>query len=193
MAVPAAISTLAIARSAPHDTRAMVERVRAALDGRDAVDWYATFPAYGHYPPLSKIDGATDYVVLVQETAERFAQSSSFARQSDRARGYARAYGELLTRPAILVESTAGSFSYRNVPLRIVALRGDAARLGAVLASGHCPAPASPCCRVGRSPRQQRFRRTERPRYFHSRTSTKCPAIAAAAAIAGDTRWVRPL
>ena len=29
--------------------------------------------------------------------------------------------------------------------------------------------------------------------YFHSRTSTKCPAIAAAAAMAGDTRWVRPL
>ena len=29
--------------------------------------------------------------------------------------------------------------------------------------------------------------------YFHSRTSTKCPAIAAAAAIAGDTRCVRPL
>ncbi len=27
----------------------------------------------------------------------------------------------------------------------------------------------------------------------HSRTSTKCPVIAAAAAIAGDTRWVRPL
>lgn len=31
------------------------------------------------------------------------------------------------------------------------------------------------------------------PRYFHSRTSTKCPAIAAAAAIAGETRCVRPL
>ena len=29
--------------------------------------------------------------------------------------------------------------------------------------------------------------------YFHSRMSTKCPAIAAAAAIAGDTRCVRPL
>ena len=29
--------------------------------------------------------------------------------------------------------------------------------------------------------------------HFHSRTSTKCPAIAAAAAMAGDTRWVRPL
>ena len=29
--------------------------------------------------------------------------------------------------------------------------------------------------------------------YRHSLTSTKCPAIAAAAAIAGDTRWVRPL
>ena len=34
---------------------------------------------------------------------------------------------------------------------------------------------------------------SEIPRYFHSRTSTKCPAIAAAAAIAGDTRCVRPL
>jgi hypothetical protein len=132
--VPPAVATLAIARSAPHDTRTMVERVRAALDGRDAVDWYATFPGYAHYPPLSKIDGATHYVVLVQETAERFAQSSSFAGQSDRTRAYARAYGELLARPAILVESTAGSFSYRNVPLRIVALRSDAARLGAVLA-----------------------------------------------------------
>jgi hypothetical protein len=32
------------------------------------------------------------------------------------------------------VESTAGSFSYRNVPLRIVALRSDATRLAAVLA-----------------------------------------------------------
>src|SRR5438445_10132186 len=30
-------------------------------------------------------------------------------------------------------------------------------------------------------------------RYRHSLTSTKCPAIAAAAAIAGETRWVRPL
>src|SRR6266404_3992180 len=29
--------------------------------------------------------------------------------------------------------------------------------------------------------------------YRHSLISTKCPAIAAAAAIAGDTRWVRPL
>src|SRR5713101_1176911 len=29
--------------------------------------------------------------------------------------------------------------------------------------------------------------------YRHSLMSTKCPAIAAAAAIAGETRWVRPL
>jgi len=30
-------------------------------------------------------------------------------------------------------------------------------------------------------------------RYFQSRMSTKRPAIAAAAAMAGETRWVRPL
>jgi len=29
--------------------------------------------------------------------------------------------------------------------------------------------------------------------YFHALTSTKCPVIAAAAAMAGETRWVRPL
>jgi hypothetical protein len=29
--------------------------------------------------------------------------------------------------------------------------------------------------------------------YFHVRTSTNLPAMAAAAAMAGDTRWVRPL
>ena len=143
VAAPAAVSTIAIARSAPNDTRSVVERVRAALDGRDAVDWYATFPGYAHYPPLTTIDGATDYVVLVQETADRFVQAGAFPRQSERVRALARAYGELLARPAIVMESTAGNFSYRNVPLRIVALRSDATRLGAVLAglgpAGHPP------------------------------------------------------
>src|SRR5262245_41334034 len=134
VAAPAALSTIAIARSAPNDTRSVVERVRAALDGPDAVDWYGTFPASGHYPPLTAIKDSTDYVVIVQETADRFAQSRAFAHQSDPARAYARAYDELLAQPAILVESTAGSFSYRNVPLRVVALGSDAARLEAVLA-----------------------------------------------------------
>jgi dolichyl-phosphate-mannose-protein mannosyltransferase len=134
VAVSTAVSTIAIAHSAPNDTRSVVERVRAGLDGRDAVDWYATFPAYGHYPPLSAVADSTEYVVVVQETAERFVESGAFPRQPDMVRHYARAYGELLARPAILVESTAGSFSYRNVPLRIVALRSNTARLEAILA-----------------------------------------------------------
>ena len=49
-------------------------------------------------------------------------------------RRHAAAYGELLARPAILVELTAGRFSYRNVPLRIVSLRSNTARLEAILA-----------------------------------------------------------
>jgi hypothetical protein len=133
LAAPPAFTTIAIARSAPHDTRSMIERLRAALDGRDAVDWYASFPAHGHYPPLTTVDGATEYVVLVEETANRFVRAGTFPRQSERVRAYARAYGELLAQPAILVESTVGAFSYRNVPLRIVALRSNAARLEAVL------------------------------------------------------------
>jgi hypothetical protein len=134
IAAPAAVSTIAIVGSAPNDTRSVVERVRAALDGRDAVDWYATFPGYAHYPPLSAIEDATEYVVIVQETADRFVQAGAFPNQPDIVRRYAAAYGELLARPAIVVESTAGSFSYRNVPLRIVALRSTAARLEAILA-----------------------------------------------------------
>jgi Dolichyl-phosphate-mannose-protein mannosyltransferase len=132
VAVPAAISTIAIARSS--DTRSVVERVRATLDGRDAVDWYATFPAYGHYPPLTVIEDSTQYVVVVETTAERFIEAGSFPSQPDIVRRYASGYGELLALPAIVLESTAGSFSYRNVPLRIVALRSDSARLAAVLA-----------------------------------------------------------
>jgi Dolichyl-phosphate-mannose-protein mannosyltransferase len=129
---PAAISTIAIARSS--DTRSVVERVRAALDGRDAVDWYAAFPAYGHYPPLTVIEDSTQYVVVVEATAERFVEAGLFPSQPDIVRRYASGYDELLALPAIVLESTAGSFSYRNVPLRIVALRSDSARLAAVLA-----------------------------------------------------------
>src|SRR5579872_4205234 len=37
------------------------------------------------------------------------------------------------------------------------------------------------------------LRKKGRLTYRHSLISTKCPAMAAAAAIAGETRWVRPL
>ena len=73
--------------------------------------------------------------------------------------------------------------------------------------SGAWPrAPMHLLARSGKSPERAGYRAEDallvgagsRPRaltraQFHSRTSTKCPAIAAAAAIAGDTRWVRPL
>lgn len=134
VAAPAGVSSISIARSAPNDTRSVVGRIMAALDGRDAVDWYATFPAYGYYPPLTAIEHSSEYVVVVQTIADRFIKAGSFPRQPDLVRRYATAYGELLERPAVLVESTLGSFSYRNVPLRIIALRSNAAQLEAVLA-----------------------------------------------------------
>ena len=40
---------------------------------------------------------------------------------------------------------------------------------------------------------REAFRFERKGVYRHSLTSTKWPAIAAAAAIAGETRWVRPL
>jgi hypothetical protein len=156
LAAPPAFTTIAIARSTPHDTRSMIERLRAALDGRDAVDWYASFPAHGHYPPLTTVDGATEYVVLVEETANRFVRAGTFPRQSERVRG------------------PRGSKP---------CFRG----------SVRCRTSASRWCRgARRRPRQRRVARLNRNdvdrRYVHSRTSTKCPAIAAAAAMAGDTK-----
>src|SRR5215211_7337275 len=47
--------------------------------------------------------------------------------------------------------------------------------------------------RTGAHPASSAGRAFAGKRYLHSLTSTKCPAIAAAAAMAGDTRWVRPL
>jgi hypothetical protein len=61
-------------------------------------------------------------------------------------------HGELLAHPRDQVESTAGGFSYRNVPVRIVALRGNAARLEAILA-GLRPLPETRLTLVpGRAP-----------------------------------------
>ena len=51
-----------------------------------------------------------------------------------------------------MVESTAGGFSYRNVPVRIVALRSNAVRLEAILA-GLGPLPETRLTLVpGRAP-----------------------------------------
>ena len=69
------------------------------------------------------------------------------------------------------------SKSWESVPLRPALLpHGEKGRSSSL---GDFSAPAS---RPGMTSRQ-----------CHSRTSTKCPAMAAAAAIAGDTRCVRPL
>jgi hypothetical protein len=79
-------------------------------------------------------------------------QPAPFPGQPDIVRRYAEGYGELLELPSILVESTAGSFSYRNVPLRIVALRITAARLEAILAKLG-PLPQTRLTVASRSPR----------------------------------------
>ena len=129
VAAPAAVTTLAIARPRRTTPATRSSGWREALDGPDAVDWYATFPGYAHYPPLTAIGDLTQYVVVVQETADRFVKAGTFPGQPDIVRRYAEGYGELLARPAIVVEFRPRDFSYRNVPLRVVALRSTAARL----------------------------------------------------------------
>ena len=142
MAAPAAASSALIAHS--NDTRVIVHRILAQLDGASDSDWLATIespnlPAY-FAKSIDAIDPAIAYVLIAESVARRFIAAGSFPRQPDDVYAAADRYRAMFNRPALIVTSTAGAFSYRNMPLRIVALRGGPERLRAVAASlGHLP------------------------------------------------------
>lgn len=134
IALPMALSTIALARSAPDDTRVLAEKFIGALDGPVAIDWHATMPGYIIWPRLSGINESTQYVMIVEPVAKRFIDAQSFPNQPHVAQEYITRYRELFDKPAILLRSTNGSFSYRNVPIRIVALRRQPDQLEALIA-----------------------------------------------------------
>jgi hypothetical protein len=133
LALPTAQFMLALARSTTSDTRIVAVKIAQALDSPAVFDWHASMPSYDAWPPLSAIAPASEYVVVAEPIAARFMRAASFPDQPSVVRDYTMRYGALMERPSIIVRSTVGTFSYRNVPVRIVALRGDIDRLKATL------------------------------------------------------------
>jgi 4-amino-4-deoxy-L-arabinose transferase-like glycosyltransferase len=137
MAAPAAWSSAVIVRSSNNDTRVSVGRILAQLDGPSDTDWLATMEAAARpswfFKTIDEIDVA--YVLLAESVARRFIAAGSFPGQPNEVMTVSRRYRAMLDLPAIRLTSTAGSFSYRNMPLRIVALRGGAERLRPAVAS----------------------------------------------------------
>jgi hypothetical protein len=144
MAAPAAWSSAIIAQSSKNDTRVIVGRILAHLDGAYDIDWLATIetpnrPAY-FSKTIDEIDLSLEYILTAESVARRFIDADSFPYQPDDVYTTSGRYRAMFNRPAIVVTSTAGAFSYRNMPLRIVALRGNSERLRAIIAMvGHLP------------------------------------------------------
>jgi hypothetical protein len=91
-------------------------------------------PSYDAVPPLSRIDASSEYVAIAETVARRFIDAELFANQPPDVRALSVHYRDLFEKPAILLHSSAGSFSYRNVPVRIVALHKPADQLLALVA-----------------------------------------------------------
>jgi 4-amino-4-deoxy-L-arabinose transferase-like glycosyltransferase len=71
------------------------------------------------------------FIVLNELFADQYLKALSLPGQQRIMRERAKAYEALMERPALRVTSTAGSFAFRNVPHRIVALAGDPTALAA--------------------------------------------------------------
>ena len=119
--IPAAAS-YELTQSATNDTGLVVERLADSLDG--PIVWVG-FPSQPWFDLSQPIEESARFLVMNELWAKQSVYSLSLQHQDERRRRVGSAYEALLTRPALIVASSAGSFAFRNVPYRIVALKGD--------------------------------------------------------------------
>jgi 4-amino-4-deoxy-L-arabinose transferase-like glycosyltransferase len=123
MAVIPAATSFELTRSAPHDTGLVVQRIAANLDGPIA---WEEFPDRARVVFSSQLTAESAQFVVINELwAKRSVYSLSLPGQGVEGRRRGAAYKALLTHPALLVTSRAGSYAFRNVPYRIIALKGN--------------------------------------------------------------------
>lgn len=80
------------------------------------------------------------FLVVNDLFAEQYLRAATLRGQTPAMRKRSAAYAILMSRPALLVSSSAGRFAYRNVPYRVIALGGDP-QLLAVAAEQAPPGP----------------------------------------------------
>jgi hypothetical protein len=132
LAILPAFFSYRLVMSAPDDTQLVVRRIEAILP--EPVIWAkpaTTEPSRELARPIEEIEQLPGFIVLNELFAEQYLKALSLRGQQRIMRERAKTYQALMKRPAMRVTSTAGSFAFRNVPHRIVALGGDQAALTA--------------------------------------------------------------
>jgi len=128
-----------IARSAPDDTQLVAERIAAALDAPTAWADRAALRPYAMWldmsQPIDTEEQTAGYGAVKEAFAQLYLYSITLPDQPESVRQVSAQYAALMRRPALLITSTAGSFAYRNMAIRIVALKGDAESLARAVAT----------------------------------------------------------
>jgi len=144
LAAPAGWRSVQLALSVPHDTIIVTEAAGRYLNGK--VIWPEIAPgikrhkeAYSlQHLAAEGIDKAMekyDFIVLREPAVDRILERVSYGNQPHRVNVSAEFLSQLRRRTGLLIESEGGWFSYRNVPMRIVTLKGDPQNLAAAMAA----------------------------------------------------------
>jgi hypothetical protein len=134
LAVAPAMRSFELVRSAPSDTRLVVERLVQDFEGpiawfREDFEDRGYGLRLGNSQPLKVIEEGANFLVVNELLAQRYIFSLTLPNQDQFTRHVAANYEALLRRPALLVTSKVGYFAFRNLPLRIIPLRGDTREL----------------------------------------------------------------
>ena len=117
------------ARSTSYDTQIVAQLVQQQL-GLPAVWPLAAFDVY-RFDHFVRPYDSNDFLVLVEPIVLNILEAERKGSQPADVGRMAGALSKLMDRPALLIESSIGRFSYRNLPIRIVALNGSAKDLAA--------------------------------------------------------------
>jgi hypothetical protein len=74
-----------------------------------------------------------DYMVILESVAQQIIEANRLGNQPSDVREAADLLSKIMERPALLITSPIGQLSYRNLPLRIVALNGPSEQLAAAV------------------------------------------------------------
>jgi hypothetical protein len=116
--------------SASDDTQLVVKRIVATLNEPTVWARPATFePSRELSEGWQTLLREPGFIVIQELSAKQYIKSLSLWGQTNIMRERARAHQVLMQRPALRVTSKDGSFAFRNVPHRIIALGGDPCKL----------------------------------------------------------------
>ena len=140
IALPSVWQSISLARSVSDDTQIVAEAIVSKING--SVVW----PAFGpvarrtaQYPStkdaagISKLMSSYDYMVILESVAQQIIEANRLGNQPSDVREAADLLSKIMERPALLITSPIGQLSYRNLPLRIVALNGPSEQLAAAV------------------------------------------------------------